>query len=243
MYGIGPMMSSTGEPNCFERRDDSCRPRRGPRIQASAMPQACCPSGAVMSTAAATSSSGRRPHEVGVERQHCVRVRKRMHDQSADDQRPDRMQPVLERRDDAEIAAAAAERPEQIGMSRRAGAHQLAVWRARRRRAMQVVHRHADVPSSQPKPPPSVRPAMPVSPTVPPVVARPNACVSRSNSSTSRPVRRATVRAAGSTRIAFMSQKSITRPSSHVAASGDAVPAAADRDRQMLRRARSSRRR
>ena len=64
-------------------------------------------------------------------------------------------------------------------------------------------------------PPPSVRPAMPVVETAPPVVARPNACVSRSNSPHVRPGCARTVRVFGSTRIAFRAERSITRPPSH----------------------------
>src|SRR5215203_4503752 len=64
-------------------------------------------------------------------------------------------------------------------------------------------------PPSQPKPPPSVRPA-------PPVVASPNACVSRSNSDHRSPGSARAVCAAWSTRRLFISEKSMTMPSSQV---------------------------
>src|SRR6266545_4585062 len=57
----------------------------------------------------------------------------------------------------------------------------------------------ACLPMSQPRPPPSVRPAMPVVETTPPVVARPWSCVSRLNSFHVRPPCARAVRAFGST--------------------------------------------
>jgi len=55
---------------------------------------------------------------------------------------------------------------------------------------------------------------MPVLETTPNVVARPNACVSRSNSPNVRPVSARTVRRAGSTRMPFIVERSIMRPPS-----------------------------
>ena len=49
--------------------------------------------------------------ELGQER---LRLVERMHDEPGQDLRPERVQPELERGDDAEIAAAAAQRPEEI---------------------------------------------------------------------------------------------------------------------------------
>ena len=57
----------------------------------------------------------------------------------------------------------------------------------------------ACLPMSQPRPPPSVRPAMPVVETTPPVVASPWSCVSRLNSFQVRPPCARAVRAFGST--------------------------------------------
>jgi hypothetical protein len=65
-----------------------------------------------------------------------------------------------------------------------------------------------------PQPPPNVSPAMPVAETTPRVVARPKACVSRSNSPSLRPVSARTVRRAGSTRMPFMAERSTMRPPS-----------------------------
>src|SRR3954462_7543780 len=70
--------------------------------------------------------------------------------------------------------------------------------------------------SIQPLPLPSARPATPVVEKRPPVTARPNACVSLSNSPHVRPASARTVWLSGSTRIPFIGERSITRPSSHV---------------------------
>jgi hypothetical protein len=70
---------------------------------------------------------------------------------------------------------------------------------------------------SQLCPPPRVSAAMPVVETVPTGVARPKACVSRSNSPPSTPGSARTVRAMGSTRMLFMRDKSSIRPPSQTA--------------------------
>ena len=75
---------------------------------------------------------------------------------------------------------------------------------------------------------------MPVVETAPPVVARPNACVSRSNSPHVRPGCARTVRVFGSTRIPFRAERSITRPPSHRALPGDIVAAAPYRQLETL---------
>src|SRR5438874_5037234 len=77
---------------------------------------------------------------------------------------------------------------------------------------------------SQPMPPPSVSPATPVCVTIPAGTASPNACVSRSSSPRSTPACTRTVRRPGSTRTPFMSDRSITRPSSHVECPGKLCP-------------------
>ncbi len=70
---------------------------------------------------------------------------------------------------------------------------------------------------SQPMPPPSVRPAMPVLATTPPVVASPCSCVSRFSSFHNTPPCARTVRAAGSTWMPFIGARSIIRPASMAA--------------------------
>src|SRR5204863_522167 len=67
---------------------------------------------------------------------------------------------------------------------------------------------------SQPRPPPKVRPAMPVSDTVPPLVARPKACVSWSKSIHLTPGSARARRAAGSTRMPFIVERSMSSPPS-----------------------------
>ena len=70
--------------------------------------------------------------------------------------------------------------------------------------------------SSQPIPPPRVNPAMPVLDTRPPVTARPNACVSWSNSAQVSPACATARRAIGSTRMPFIGEMSMTTPPSQV---------------------------
>ena len=66
-------------------------------------------------------------------------------------------------------------------------------------------------------PPPSVSPATPVWPMMPPVVARPWACVSWSTSPHRAPPCTQAVRPAGSTHTARIAERSMTTPSSHTA--------------------------
>ena len=68
--------------------------------------------------------------------------------------------------------------------------------------------------SSQPEPPPRVKPARPVVDTRPPVRARPCCWVARSNSPHVSPAPAVTVRASGSTLTDFIGRTSITRPPS-----------------------------
>ena len=69
----------------------------------------------------------------------------------------------------------------------------------------------------KPMPPPRVTPATPVWLTMPPVVARPWACVSWSTSPHSAPPCTRAVRPAGSTQMARIAERSMTIPSSHTA--------------------------
>jgi hypothetical protein len=68
-----------------------------------------------------------------------------------------------------------------------------------------------------PRPPPSVSPPIPVWLMTPPVVARANGWVARSSSLHSTPPAARAVRVAGSTRIAFISDRSIMIPPSQTA--------------------------
>ena len=86
---------------------------------------------------------GRGAHELAVELQHLRRARERMDHEAADDHRPDRVQPVLERGDDAEVAAAAADGPEEIGVLGGARVDELAVGE-HDVGAQQVVDRHPE---------------------------------------------------------------------------------------------------
>ena len=67
---------------------------------------------------------------------------------------------------------------------------------------------------SQPIPPPSVSPAMPVWVTMPEGTARPKTWVSRSSSPRSTPAWARAVPASGSTRMPFMGERSMTTPPS-----------------------------
>ncbi len=118
---------------------------------------------------------GQRGAEIPVEAQHRGRLIQRVEHHAAQNL-ADRVELILEGRHDAEIAAAAAQRPEQVGILLGACLPQLAIGRDHLGR-YQVVDRQAMLSPSQPRPPPSVSPPMPVFDTVPPVVARPCACV------------------------------------------------------------------
>ena len=77
---------------------------------------------------------------------------------------------------------------------------------------------------SQPMPPPSVNPAIPVVDTSPPVTASPNACVSWSKSAHVQPPSATAVRRAGSTRTLVMADRSMTMPPSQVEKPGSECP-------------------
>ena len=108
----------------------------------------------------------------------------------------DRVSVELERGHDAEVAAAAAQRPEQLGVLVLARMDPLAGRRDELDRGEGVAGQ-AVARSSQPEPPPSVSPATPVLETRPPVVASPYACVRRSNSAHVAPAPSARPRRAG----------------------------------------------
>src|SRR5204863_3370464 len=73
-------------------------------------------------------------------------------------------------------------------------------------------------------PPPSVRPVMPVVEMIPPVVARPKACVAWLKSPHVAPASARAVLFLGSTRIVRIGLMSITRPSSFVPNPGALCP-------------------
>ena len=77
--------------------------------------------GALRSTAQRLRSSAHGIDEVAVFRQDLPGLRERKYDQPGGHFRPDRMQLEFERRDHAEVAAAAAQRPEQVGIFGGAG--------------------------------------------------------------------------------------------------------------------------
>ena len=93
---------------------------------------------------------------------------------------------------------------------------------------------------SQPMPPPSVSPAIPVVETAPPVVASPNACVSRSNSPQVRPAWAWARPGAGVDPHALHRRQVDDDAVVADRLPGDVVPAAADRDRQVRARCRTA---
>jgi hypothetical protein len=133
-------------------------------------------------------------------------------DHAAQHDRADRVQLELEGGDDAEVATAAAQRPEEVLVLGRACPEEAAIG-GDDIGGEQVVAGEA-VLGLQPA---SVSPATPVLETVPPVVARPKACVSRSSSAQITPACTCAVRRVGSTRMPFIGERSITMPSSQVA--------------------------
>ncbi len=106
------------------------------------------------------------------------------------------MEPVFERRDDAEIAAAAAMPQNRSAFSSALAlsSRPSAVTTSAARRLSQA---RPYLRPSLPKPPPSVRPAIPVSPLMPMVVARPSAWVAVSNSPSFSPASARATRALG----------------------------------------------
>ena len=124
------------------------------------------------------------------------------------------MQSVLERGRDAEVAAPAADGPEQSGFS-------VALVSSSCPSAVTMsteVSWSQDRPkrrATRPNPPPKVKPPAPVCDTVPVVVTRPNGSVSRSRSPRSAPPPTRASRSVGSTRTPRIKDRSIMSPSSH----------------------------
>ena len=69
-----------------------------------------------MSASQSDTSSGAPDHRVACVPQRGGGIVEGVEDRPAEDERPDRVQPVLERDDDAEVAGSTAQTPEQIGM-------------------------------------------------------------------------------------------------------------------------------
>ena len=130
---------------------------------------------------------------------------------------PDRMQPELEPRDHAEVAAAALERPEEVGVLGGARAHDADPSRSRPRPLSRLSTVMPYLRLSQPKPPPSVSPAIPVVELMPTGVARPWACVAASRSASVAPPSMVARRRPVSTCAAFIRDRSTTSPSSQIA--------------------------
>ena len=115
------------------------RPPRRARRSSTTMPTTGWPrtgsgtkssGGAVMNASAAADLVGRVEHEVAVERARGRRaIARRVHEHAAEHDRADRVQPEVERGDDAEVAAAAAQPPEQVGVLVGRRGHHAAVGR------------------------------------------------------------------------------------------------------------------
>ena len=100
---------------------------------------------------------------------------------------PSSCRPILERRNDPEVAAAAAQAPEQILVLVFARRHHLPARRSRPGPRAGCRRVKPNLRSSQPLPLPASGRQIPVVVIRPPVVARPKTCVSRSNVPPRRP--------------------------------------------------------
>ena len=154
--------------------------------------------------------------ELAVEAQDVGGVLGRPEHRSGHDGGADRVQREPERADDAEVPASASQGPEQVGViaGRRPTISPSAVTTSACTRLSTV---SPCLRMSQPMPPPRQRPPTPVWPTMPPVVARPCACVSWSTSPHRAPPWTTAVRSTGSTETARIADRSITIPPSHTA--------------------------
>jgi hypothetical protein len=155
--------------------------------------------------------------------------------------RPERLEPELERRRDAEVPARAAEAPEELGLLRFGRADEAAICRDELDGArLSIVS--PKLRCSRPTPPPSVSPATPVWPMTPIGQTRPWAWAATSSSPSSAPPFARAVRVRGSAatpRIADMSTRS--RRSSPEARR--AVAAGSDRDLEVVVARKAHRRR
>ena len=176
---------------------------------------------------------------VAVEAHQLRRLLHRPRHQAAVHDRSDRVQPELELGDDAEVPAATADAPEQVRVHVLARGHQLALGGDHVDRD-QVVDLSPYLRISQPIPPPRVSPASPVCVTIP------------DGSPGRTPASRGQVRPAAHPpapgryavpdRPGCPSAREIDHDSAVAGrVAGEAVAAAADRDRQPVRRAHAQR--
>ena len=129
--------------------------------------------GAVTNAAEIPSSSGSVARLLPVERQDVGGLVERPADEPAEHERSDRVEAVLEARRDAEVAAAAAQAPRTARRSRSSLHVRVRPSAVTRSTDSRLSHESPKRRVSHPKPPPSVRPAMPVVEMTPPGVARP----------------------------------------------------------------------
>ena len=223
MYGIGPSRSATGSASFAERAELSLGvvDRTGrdgdQRDHLLAVPllghhrQRRC--GRQVHRRRDVVRHARRP--LAEQPQQLGVVLGREEDQPGVHDRPDRVQGELELRDDAEVAAAAAQAPEQVGVLALAGVHEAPVG-GDHVGATRLSQARPCLRISQPIPPPSVKPATPVVDTSPPVVASACACVSWSTSPQTAPGPTYARCAFGSTRTERIAERSMTIPSSQL---------------------------
>ena len=118
-YGIGPTSTTSGSPNSRSGARSRCACSGAPAWQGTiAASLTSGLSGAWTTPAKTDQLVGHRPRELAVEAQDVLRLLERVRDQSTDDL-PERVEAVLERHRDAEVAAAAPERPEEVGIATR----------------------------------------------------------------------------------------------------------------------------
>ena len=161
------------------------------------------------------SSRGALGQELAVDREDLGGLLDRPERRAADDG-VDVVQAEHERGDDAEVAAAAADRPEEVGVLVGAGADALAVGEHDVGGSSRLSMVRPYLRVRWPRPPPRVSPPTPVVEMIPLGVARPCSLVARSTSPHVQPPPTRTVRACGSTSMSFSSERSMTTPSSHV---------------------------
>ena len=185
-------------------------------------------------------SRGSVGQELAVRSEHARRLLDRPERRAADDV-GHRVRLERELGDDAEVAAAAAQRPEQVAFSSALGRHAARRRRGRPRAAsrLSIVRPYPRV--RWPMPPPSVRPPTPVVEMIPHGTARP--CVVRGLRRPSpqvQPPPTRAVRASGSTDTALHLRQVDDDAVVDAAETAAVVAAAADRDRQVVLRGRSA---
>ena len=125
-YGIGPSASITGGPNALSGRTAACTVGKRPGVRRHYADEFRIRSiGRGLKPRDQHHLVGQVRARLAEELQHVQRARQRMRDDAAGDQRADRVEVVLERRGNAEVAAAAANGPEEVGVLVGAGAKNL----------------------------------------------------------------------------------------------------------------------